>query len=249
MNRRRADELKLAFMLLTRLPVRPIPGEAPAISASAWAWPIVGLVVGLLSALACGIALALDLPPSMASIVALTAGMLATGAMHEDGLADVADGFGGGHSRERKLEIMRDSRIGAYGAVALVLSQGLRAAGIAAVAASGTTLFTLVAVAAASRAVMPAALVLMPAARGDGLGHFAAGTDPVPARIAAAIGFACLLSLGIGAALVITCAMAFAAFAFARIALRQIGGQTGDVLGAMQQVAECAGWLCLASLI
>lgn len=249
MSGRRADELRLAFLLLTRLPVRPIAGEAPAMAASSWAWPVVGLAVGAISALACLAALALGLPPGMAALVALAAGVLVTGGMHEDGLADLADGFGGGRTRERKLEIMRDSRIGSYGVIALALSLGFRAAAIAAFLDAGGSTLILAAVAAASRSVLPAAIVLMPAARGDGLGRAAAGIDPVPARAAAAIGLLCLLPLGLGTAIIAAACIACAAALVARLAMRQIGGQTGDVLGAMQQMAECAGWAALAALL
>ncbi|WP_413874682.1 adenosylcobinamide-GDP ribazoletransferase [Albidovulum sp.] len=245
----RADELRLAFLLLTRLPVRPIPGEAPAMAASSWAWPIVGLVVGGISALVCLLALALGLPPAMAAILALAAAVLVTGGMHEDGLADLADGFGGGRTRERKLEIMRDSRIGSYGVIALVLALGFRATAIVALIGGGGSVFTLAALAAGSRAVLPAAIALMPAARGDGLGRAAAGIDPVPARAAAAIGFLCLMPLGIGTAVVTAAAIAFAALVVARLAMRQIGGQTGDVLGAMQHLAECAGWAAAIAIV
>ncbi len=249
MSAGRADELRLAFLLLTRLPVRPLPGEAPAMATSSWAWPVVGLVVGGISALAGLLALALGLPPAMAAPVALAAGVLATGGMHEDGLADLADGFGGGRTRERKLEIMRDSRIGSYGVIALVLALGFRATAIAALIGGGGSLFALAALAAASRGVLPAAIVLMPSARSDGLGRAAAGIDPVPARAAAVIGFLCLLPLGIGAAVVTAAAITLAAFVVARLAMRQIGGQTGDVLGAMQCLAECAGWAAAIAII
>jgi len=247
MSGRRADELRLAFLLLTRLPVGELRGEAPSMAASSWAWPLVGIAVGAISACAGYVGLAVGMTPPMAAILALAAGALATGAMHEDGLADLADGFGGGGTRDRKLEIMRDSRIGSYGVVALILSFGFRAAGLAFLLDSGGSFIGLVALGAASRAVLPAALVLMPPARSDGLGRSAAGIDPVPARIAGLIGLLCLLPLDPGTALAVAIAMPLAALAVGRLAMRQIGGQTGDVLGAMQQVAECAGWACIAA--
>lgn len=247
MRGRSADELRLAFLLLTRLPVGTIPGEAPAMAASSWAWPAVGLAVGAISASAGYVALAVGLTPPMAALVALAAGALATGAMHEDGLADLADGLGGGRTRDRKLEIMRDSRIGAYGVIALILAFGFRAAGLVSLIDSGGMFTGVLALAAASRAALPAALLLLPPARPDGLGRSAAGTDPVPAGIAGLIGLLCLLPLGPGMAVTVAIAMALAALAVGWLALRQIGGQTGDVLGAMQQVAECAGWACIAA--
>lgn len=246
---RRADELRLAFLLLTRLPVGTIRGEAPSVAASSWAWPIAGLAVGAISAGAAALALALGMTSAMAALIALAAGALATGAMHEDGLADLADGLGGGRTRDRKLEIMRDSRIGSYGVVALILCLGFRAAGLAALIDAGGGFIDLAAIAAASRAVLPAALVMMPPARPDGLGHSAAGTDPVPARMAALTGILLLLPLGRGTALTVAVSMALTALAVGWLAMRQIGGQTGDVMGAMQQLAECTGWACVAASI
>ncbi len=244
----RAEELRLAFLLLTRLPVGPIRGAAPGMAASSWAWPLTGLAVGAIAALAHATGLWFGLPPIMAALLALTAGVLATGGMHEDGLADLADGFGGGRDRARKLEIMRDSRIGSYGVMALILAFGFRMAGIVALTEAGPIIAALLGLSAASRAVLPAALILMPPARTDGLGHAASGADPKPALIAAGIGFLCLLPLGLGIALAAALAMALVATAVAALALRQIGGQTGDVMGAMQLLAECVGWAVLASL-
>jgi adenosylcobinamide-GDP ribazoletransferase len=245
----RTDAVRLAFMLLSRLPAGRIEGAAPGMAASSWAWPLVGVAIGAIMALACGIGLWLSLPPLMAALLALAAGALTTGAMHEDGLADLADGFGGGRDRQRKLEIMRDSRIGSYGVVALILALTFRVTGITTLAEAGSAAAALIGIAAASRAVLPAALVLMPAARSDGLGRAAAGDDPAPVLIAAGIGFLCLLPLGFGTAILAAFAMALAALILAGIAMRQIGGQTGDVMGAMQQVAEIAGWAVVAAMV
>ncbi len=245
----RSDEFRLAFMLLSRLPAGRVRGEAPSMAASSWAWPLVGVAVGAIAALAAGVGLWLGLPPMMAAVLALAAAALATGAMHEDGLADLADGFGGGADRARKLEIMRDSRIGSYGVIALILALGFRGLGIATLAEAGSATAALIGLAAASRAVLPAALARMPAARADGLGRSASGSDPMPAVIAAAIGFLCLLPLGFAAAILVAAAVALAAALLARLAMRQIGGQTGDVMGAMQQLAECAGWLVLVAAV
>ena len=246
---RRLDEARLALMLLTRLPAGRIEGPVPPMSASTWAWPLAGAVVGAIAAFVLGLALVLGLPAPAAAILALAALILASGAMHEDGLADLADGFGGGVTRERKLEIMRDSRIGTYGVVALCIALGMRAVGIAALAGAGGAAMALIGIAAASRAVLPMALIRMPAARDNGLGRMAAGDDPAPAWAAALIGFFCLLPLGLGTALLVAFAMVLAALILAGIAMRQIGGQTGDVLGAMQQVAEVAGWVALCALL
>lgn len=245
--RARLSELQLALMLLTRLPAGRI-AVVPAMGAAAWAFPLVGFVVGAVSAAVLLAALALGVAPTMAAGLALLAGVLATGGLHEDGLADVADGFGGGRDRARKLEIMRDSRIGSYGALALVLSLGLRWQGLTILAAhSGeAAAMALVALGAASRAGMALALAVMPAARDDGLGKAAAGVDALRAGCALAIGMGALLAIGAPVAIL---AMAVAGLALGLQALRQIGGQSGDLLGALQQVSEIAGWLVLSALI
>lgn len=242
--RARLAEVQLALMMLTRLPAGRIE-TAPSIGASAWAFPIAGAVVGGISALVLLAAGALGVAPALAAGLALTAGVLATGGLHEDGLADVADGFGGGRNRARKLEIMRDSRIGSFGAIALVLSLGLRWQGLAIVAAQDLWLaaICLIVLGISSRAGLAAVLVLLPAARADGMGKAAANVDLLRAFVAAGLGISALMLIGAPLAIV---AMALVQLGFGVLAKRQIGGQSGDVLGAMQQLAEIAGWLVLA---
>lgn len=246
--RTRLAEVQLAVMLLTRLPAGTMV-EAPSIGASAWAFPIVGAIVGGISAAVLAAALAVGVAPVMAAGLALVAGVLATGGLHEDGLADVADGFGGGRDRARKLEIMRDSRIGSYGGLALILSLGLRWQGLAILAAINpqTACFAVIALAISSRTALPFALLWMPAARDDGMGKSASGTTYL--RAVVALTFAALavgVLIGPIAALTVFLVQAVVQLVFARMAMRQIGGQSGDVLGAMQQLAEIAGWLALA---
>ncbi|MDZ7905514.1 MAG: adenosylcobinamide-GDP ribazoletransferase [Cypionkella sp.] len=121
-------DLQLALMLLTRLPAGHLAqaGDPPPLARAVWAYPIVGALVGAMGAGVLVGAATLGLAPSIAATLALAVCILATGGLHEDGLADVADGFGGGQDRARKLEIMRDSRIGSYGTLALILSLALR---------------------------------------------------------------------------------------------------------------------------
>jgi adenosylcobinamide-GDP ribazoletransferase len=237
-------------MLLTRLPVGRviggIGGVAPPMAASAWAWPLVGLIAGLVAAAVHALAHWAGLPPLPAALLAIGTLIVVTGAMHEDGLADLADGFWGGRTPARRLEIMRDSRIGSYGVLALGLSLMLRVTALAslppAVACAG-----IVSISVASRAAMPAALRIMPSARTDGLGH-AAGRPGRPQMVAALVIAAAFWLWFFPAAFLPAFAlMALAAALVGRIALAKIGGQTGDVLGAIQQVAEIAGWLVLAA--
>lgn len=246
----RLAELRAALMLLTRLPVWP--GDAPPpVSRALWAFPLAGLAVGALALLVWQGAQVLDLPPAMAAVLALATMVLATGGLHEDGLADCADGLWGGRDRARRLAIMRDSRIGTYGTLALILSLAIRGAGIVALGAGAG--LALLLVSGASRAAPALLLATLPAARADGLGHAAstgagAGGGAGGAAVAVGIAAACLLPFGLGAALLVGAGMAGLVLGFGRIARSRIGGQTGDVLGAAQQLAEIAGWIVLAAL-
>ena len=213
--------------------------------------PFAGALLGLLSGLVLLAATRLGAPPQVAAWLALGLSAFLTGAMHEDGLADVADGFGGGFSRERRLEIMRDSRIGAFGAVALILSFGLRVAALTALAAAPwRALFVLVAAGAASRAACLAPLLLLPPARGDGLGRAAAlGRAEAREVGVAALAFAAaplLAGFSLSACLLAALLAGFSVRALCVWAEQDDRGQTGDVAGAAQQVAEIT-MLCVFS--
>src|SRR5215470_1938123 len=120
---RLAGDIKISILVCTRLPLpHSTPIESCDVAQASWALPVAGVVVGGAGALAYAAALAIRLPPTLAAAFSLLATLLVTGCLHEDGLADTADGFGGGQDRARKLEIMRDSRLGAYGSCALMMS-------------------------------------------------------------------------------------------------------------------------------
>ena len=144
-----AGDFSEALALMTRLPARA-PGARRA--AAAWAWPLAGALVAGLAGLAAALALWLGLSAAVAAGLALAVQIALTGALHEDGLADCADGFWGGMERARRLEIMHDSRIGTYGVLALVLGLGLRWALLAGLFAAGHVIAPLLAAAALSRA-------------------------------------------------------------------------------------------------
>src|SRR3954470_16025626 len=149
---RRVNDLKIGFIFLTRL---PFPHQTPIakgeVSQALWTAPVVGVAVGLLGAGVYWLAQALHLPPLPAAALAVAATLIATGGLHEDGLADVADGFGGGATRDRKLEIMRDSRIGTYGVCALILSIVLRVSALTNLGDTGLVTIVLIAAHAAGR--------------------------------------------------------------------------------------------------
>lgn len=236
--RDRADDIRFAVLFLTRLPVGPAP-ENGDLSRAGWAMPIAGAIVGGLGALAYWLADALGLAPMPCATLAVAATLLATGALHEDGLADTADGLGGGGTRERRLAIMRDSRIGAFGAGALALSLMLRAGALAALAEPAAVAPALIAAHVAARATLPALLRLAPPARADGLSA-AAGQPPVAtAAVAGLIGTAALFAaLGPAAAAAALALLAAATAGVAWLGLRRLGGQTGDLAGALEQGGE-----------
>ena len=240
-------QLIVAAALLTRLPLPHLPASAFAVQArAAWAWPVVGLVVGGLAGLAGLGAMAAGLPAGIAAGLVLAVQIVVTGAMHEDGLADTADGLWGGLTPERRLEIMRDSRIGSYGVLALILSLGLRWQALALLLPQG--IGALIAAAALSRAVMPGLMAALPHARADGLSR-GVGRPPVAAIAAGGAIALAIAALALGAAaipaLIAACAAALLVGALARA---RLGGQTGDILGASQQCAEIAILLVLIAL-
>jgi len=244
----RADILAcLAFY--TRLPATAAAPPGRAFAAAQWAAPLAGLAVALCAAATFALAAFFALRVPLAALLAVAAAMLATGALHEDGLADTFDGFGGGRTRERKLEIMRDSRIGSYGAAALAFSVLLRAAALAAVAAPWAALWALLAAHMAARALIPAFMHFTPPARADGL---AAGVGTVPRETAIAalvLGAVALLPLGLTGALAAALLLAAWGAGLRRLAERQIGGHTGDVLGALEQGGEIIILLVASSLL
>ena len=245
-----ARDIADALRFFTRLPVgEPGPGAPLDLNRIAWAAPVAGVVVGLIGAIALALTTLLGLPPFLRAGLATAALIVATGALHEDGLADVADGFGGGATRARKLEIMRDSRIGAYGALALALALILRVGALAAALDGGfwRAALSLTLVAALSRAGALAPLALLLPARADGAGAAAGRLDSN--ALAAAWGSALvialalgLVALGVAHALLAALMSGAAALGVVAFARRAIGGQTGDVAGAAQQCGEIGAW-------
>jgi adenosylcobinamide-GDP ribazoletransferase len=241
-------DIGAALALLTRLPVPLDHRRAAARGArAAWAWPLAGAVVGALAGVLGEVCLALGLPSGIVAAAVLATLALLTGALHEDGLADTADGLWGGSSRAARLDIMRDSRLGSYGALALILAVLARWSGICAL--EGGLIAPLVAVGAVSRAPMAAALWGLGPARAAGLAA-AQGRAPAAAALGAAGLALGLAVLATGAAgLVLAVAAALGALAVLALARARIGGQTGDILGASQQLADLAALAMLAATI
>jgi adenosylcobinamide-GDP ribazoletransferase len=235
-----STELKTGLAFLTRLPlVHSQPVTGGDVARASWTFPVIGAGVGAFGALIYWLAHGLGLPAFVCAALAVAATLLITGGLHEDGLADTADGFGAGVTPGRKLEIMRDSQIGTYGVAALILSLLLRVGAIASLAEPGLAALALIAAHAGARATLPAFMRRVPRARQDGLSADAGEPPQQSSAIAAAIGLVVLLlCLGFSATLIAAVLLAAALGLMAWLCLRQIGGQTGDVLGALEQVSE-----------
>ncbi len=236
----RTQEVRASLAFCTRLPLlHDTPTGSSEIGKAAWAFPIAGIVVGVIGAFVYGIAHRLGLPALPAAALSVVATLLATGCLHEDGLADTADGFGGGKTRERKLEIMRDSRIGTYGVCALVLSLLLRVGTIASFPNAHLAVWALIAAHGGARATMPALMLGLPPARSDGLSFAAGAPSGQSVAVAALLGFVILaICLHPVRGVVTMIYLAIVVALIAWLSSRQIGGQTGDVCGALEQVSE-----------
>jgi adenosylcobinamide-GDP ribazoletransferase len=235
-----AAGVKTSILFCTRLPVpHSEPIEGCNVVRASWALPVAGALVGGAGALAYAMASAIRLPAMLAAALALVATLLLTGCLHEDGLADTADGFGGGRDRARKLEIMRDCRLGTYGACALVMSLLLRWTALTAMASPLAVASALLAAHVSSRAALPAFMYFVPAARFDGLSAQAGRPALRPAAVAALLGvLAVAVALGLVATVIGLVLAACAGLLMAWLSMGQIGGQTGDVLGALEQIIE-----------
>jgi adenosylcobinamide-GDP ribazoletransferase len=210
-------------------------------------FPLVGAGIGGAVGLFCLGMRMVGLPDLAAAALALGASAILTGALHEDGLADVADGFGGGRDPAAKLEIMHDSRLGTYGALILLVSFVAKLSAIAALP-DAFVVQSLIAAHALARGVLPFMTMSMTYARKDGLAANAGRPDLATATTAAALALViALLSLPWREALGAALAAAACAVGMAWLAQRQIGGQTGDVLGGAEQLGETAILLLLAA--
>lgn len=239
-------ELRYFFVALgyfTRVPVpRAIGYEAGDLDQAARYFPLIGACVGAWGALVYLAALRV-LPASIAAIDSPTATLLATGAFHEDGLADSCDAFGGGYARDDVLRIMHDSRIGTFGAVALVIALGLKWQALAAMPPLRAA-WTMIAAHAASRAAAVSLLISLDYVRPEGKAKpVAQRMGARSAWVAAVFGLPWLFwpdwRAGLAAFVALVLVRAWAA----RYFVKRIGGYTGDCLGFAQQLSELAIYL------
>lgn len=238
----------LAVQFLTRVPVpKDLPFSDDLLIRATRYYPLVGVCLGL----ACGVVLwvgSMIWPQPVAVVLSMAAGLALTGAFHEDGLADAADGLGGGLTRERALEIMRDSRIGTYGAVTLGTVLALKAS-LLMVFDPTAAILALVGGHALGRMAAVHVIATTPYARDVG----AKFTVPTVTRDGYSFALACAgivgLSMVVGFGVVpVAIALLLAlcvTVVFRALLRRKLGGYTGDCLGATQQLSEVAVYLGL----
>ena len=243
------QDLKVAALFLTRFPVQVDGGvNMRDLAGAVYAFPLVGAAVGLLGGLAYAAAAWAGLPSMPAALLAVLAMVLATGSLHEDGLADTADALGAGGDRQRALEIMRDSRIGSFGALALMMALLARLMALAPMWDPELVAAVLVAAAMASRAVMPVVMLLQPSARATGLAAETGRPEPFKVMIGTFIAIgAVVLLLPLSKAVPALIAAAVVSLLVASWLGRRFGGCTGDTLGTVQQVAEIAFLFAIVS--
>lgn len=233
----------------SRLPLPPVnsmddPSAPPDFRRISRAMPLAGVLTAIPAASA-GLLLGYTHLPSMAiGILVVTISAIVAGALHEDGLSDVADGFFGGYTVDRRLEIMKDSRIGAFGALALVLSIGLRVVLVGELwrrLGPADAALIYLSTEAISRLILVWQWQLHPLARPEGLaarfGKPGGGALSQATLLTAALLVPAAVVLPVSALAAGFLCTAIAGFALGRLALKKIGGVTGDVLGAIQQVS------------
>ncbi|HEU5315792.1 MAG TPA: adenosylcobinamide-GDP ribazoletransferase [Chloroflexota bacterium] len=238
----------LALQLLTAVPVPvSVPAEAAQLGWSLAFFPAVGALLGLALAGLDRVLLGL-LPPAVAAALLLAAGALLTGALHLDGLMDTCDGVFGGRTRERRLEIMRDSRVGSFGALAGALQLLVKYAALVSLPV-GMRGAALVLSLTLGRWAMAGATWGFPPARPDGLGAaFRAGASAPPVVVATASAAAVAWLAAGGAGLALLGGAAALALAGAAFLSRRLGGLTGDCYGALNEVVESGTLVALVAL-
>jgi len=246
--RKTLNELLLAFQFMTRIPISGLPREPHALARAAKFFPVVGLGIGLIAATIQRV-LAGRVQPQVLALVLIAYLVLITGALHEDGLADAADGFGGGWTKEKILTIMRDSRIGSFGAVAVTLSLLSRFILISNTSPARLPGFLVASCVLCRWTALPLSFWLPYAREDQGLGRAVAGQMPRSSllwgtsfaviSVAGALGFGSFLPWLI--TLLITGASGL-------YFMRHIQGVTGDCFGATSQITEIAIYFCGAFL-
>ncbi len=234
----RLEQLLLALVFLTRLPLgRFLPARLMSLARCGWAFPLVGAIVGALAA----IPLVMGLPGLLAGALSVSIAVAVTGALHEDALADFADAAGG-RNREARLAIMRDSRTGSFGVMALILTTVLRIAALGYVSP-----MQMIAAGAGGRAAIVLTMGALMPARSDGLSAAVGAPGWKNVGMAALLGLAALIPAGPGRGLALAAGLVATGLVI-RQARVWLGGQTGDVLGTASVLTETAMLVAFATI-
>ena len=262
------QDIRIAFAFLTRIPV-PYPLDKNgkpierSLAETSWAFPLVGLLVGVCGSLIMVLSDTLNLPVYVSALLAITTTVFITGALHEDGLADVADGFGGSHDRDRKLEIMKDSTVGSYGALALCISVLLRTLLLGSLLDWGSmdqvqggvnypsaAIVIMITAHIVGRGYVPLIMTHLPLARKNGLAAVAKKPKLRSSYGSLLITLLFVFSLlpFLSALIILSTALLILTLV-SWLSLRQIGGYTGDVLGSAVQLCEITVYLAALSAL
>lgn len=233
------DDIVAATRFLTRIPIGRSDKFHANLSTATRIFPFVGAVVGLIGGLVFGLAIFFGMPPFLSALMALGATILITGAVHEDGLADAADGFGGGSTPVARLKIMRDSQIGVFGGLALILSVLARVGALTALADPWLVAAALIAAGSLSRGILPCIMSRVELASETGVAAAVGKPSTASAAIAAVVGgVLSVLCLGPTQGIIVLALAIVVAWLGGRLARRFLGGYNGDLLGAVQQSVE-----------
>ncbi|MEM7636291.1 MAG: adenosylcobinamide-GDP ribazoletransferase [Pseudomonadota bacterium] len=252
--RNQLSTFAIALQFMTRLPgLGDVGWTRERERASVGYYCASGVIVGIIAAIVYWPASHV-FAPLLASLIAVAAAIVATGALHEDGLADVCDGIGGGQTRDKALAIMKDSRIGAYGTLGLMVFVGAKVIALSSLPAA-MAIAALVGGHASSRAAILGVLATAHYARAEGGTASTVAAKPAPESwtvtgvTLALVVFACLFIMPFGAVLSAFAGAAILTLAMRQVFMRKLGGYTGDCLGAVQQAGELGFYLGLAAWV
>lgn len=231
------SDLAISLGLFTRIPVKSLEHSVD-LGKTVWAWPLIGGFLGVIIGIFAEVLNSLPIPPEISSLIILSLLILVTGGFHEDGLADTFDGLWGGNTPEKRLEIMNDSRHGTFGVLALVVSILFRWVLLKIFFESGFLLGPLVVACVVSRAAVVPFMIILPSARTKGLSSeigrvpfWSVGICFLISIIPIFLFLGVIGFLPVAVGLFITVPVYF-------VAKKLLQGQTGDVLGTIQQFSE-----------
>ena len=245
-------EVRLCLGFLTRIPVFTVEySKHSSLAAASWAFPVVGVVIGLVGMIVLWLTEMFGLAAQLSALLAIAFMTILTGALHENGLAKTADGFGVTGDADQRLSVMNDRQLGVFGGVALVVifcGRWLALGDLVAISFSDG-IAAMIAAAAISRGVLPFVMHAAPDTNTEGLNFAADRPEARPAWIALAIAAAVgLFAFGFAGTILVLLVAAIVTFVIVKMAQKSFGGVNADVLGAIQLLAEIAVLVTAASL-